>query len=244
MAYQVKLPIFEGPLDLLLTLVEEEKLPITEVALSQVADQYLDYVAALPEIDLKYCTQFLTYAVTLFQLKVAALLPPPLVDEEEALVDPEEEQQLLVARLIEYRMFKRLAQELRKHAATVAGTFSRPYATVPRAKPKPLEGIGVERLVAAYVQVIRAQEEREEVLRPVRGKLDLGRRIVEIYRRLRKVKRTSFFQLAGGGQEPLEKLGVFLALLELTVRGRIRLEQPEPFADIEVSLVVPTEEGQ
>ncbi|MDD4518792.1 MAG: ScpA family protein [Limnochordia bacterium] len=236
MAYQVKLPIFQGPLDLLLTLVEEQKLPITEIALGQVADQYLDYVAAMPELDLTYCTQFLSYAVTLFQIKAAALLPSPPVIDTQDLVDEEEEKQILLERLLEYRKFKVLAMRLREVAIRVAGTFARPKATIPKSGPEPVTGLDLSCLVESFKEAQRSQAERNQVLQPLRGKIDLGRRIIEVYRRVRKVGSTSFSSLAGPKRDPWEKLGLFLALLELTDRGRIQLDQAEPFGEIQIEL--------
>ena len=111
MAYQIHLPIFEGPFDLLFHLIKQQKIDLKEIPIAEITEQYLNYLTALEEIDLDMAGEFLVMAATLLSIKVRMLLPEPAAadETEEEPVDP---QQLLIARLLEYNRYKEAAAEL------------------------------------------------------------------------------------------------------------------------------------
>jgi segregation and condensation protein A len=112
--YRIRTDVFEGPLDLLLHLVSRQKLDIGEVSLAGVADQYLEHLERMRELDLEVASDFLLVAATLLELKASRLIPADRADEDDEFDDmsPEEARKLLVTRLLTYKQFKNVAGEL------------------------------------------------------------------------------------------------------------------------------------
>src|SRR5205807_2396513 len=122
--FNVRLANFEGPFDLLLNLISRRQLDVTEVALSQVTDEFISYLAGMDDWDLGQATQFLVVAATLLDLKAARLLPAAEVEDEEDLALLEA-RDLLFARLLQYRAYKQVATELGHRHAAAARMFPR-----------------------------------------------------------------------------------------------------------------------
>jgi len=120
-AYQVSTEVFQGPFDLLLSLVSRQKVDVADVPIARIADAYLQEVERMSELDLDVASDFLLLAATLLQIKAASLLPreePPLSEEFDEL-SPEEARDLLVARLLAYKQYKNVAAELAARATGV-----------------------------------------------------------------------------------------------------------------------------
>ncbi|RLC70356.1 MAG: chromosome segregation protein ScpA, partial [Chloroflexi bacterium] len=149
--YQVRLPVFEGPLDLLLHLIEREELDITSVSLAQVTDQYLTYLSLMEKPPAEVLADFLVVAAKLLLIKSRALLPQPpgsLSTEEEDVGED------LARQLIEYRRFKRVAESLRRREEAGLRAYLR-LAPPPRlARPLDLEDVPLDDLVAAMRQAL------------------------------------------------------------------------------------------
>src|ERR1700727_298081 len=156
-AFEVHLDVFEGPFDLLLTLISKHKLDITEVALSQVTDEFISYIEALANRwDLDQASYFLVVAATLLDLKAARLLPAGEVDDEEDLALLEA-RDLLFARLLQYRAYKEVAAVLSGKLAAESRKFARRVPMEPRFAallPEVLLGLGPEQFAAIAAAVL------------------------------------------------------------------------------------------
>jgi segregation and condensation protein A len=221
---ELHLETFDGPLELLLLLIEQRRLPITQVSLAQVADQYLAQVHAAPSLDTELLADFLVIGGKLLLLKSRALL---LTEEP----DPEVEEVAsdLAERLATYRVFRAAAEVLRE----LEQRGERTYPTLREATldmgPAPLAPLGPEALLAVWRRF--ASEPRQvDVEIPGISRASVDERRARILDALRAAARVSFRELAGDSVDQV--VATFLAVLELFRRGLIQVEQPAPFGDL------------
>jgi segregation and condensation protein A len=230
--YSVTLPIFTGPLDLLLRLIEREELDITRVSLADVTDQYIAYISGLKELRVEGLADFLVMAARLVLIKSQALLPPiQTFGPPEA--DPGEE---LARQLKMYRKFKRAAEMLMERQAEGVRTFVR-LVSPPRVSAEiDVSDVSVHDLaVAVSVALDRPVERHTRVSEVVgRPRFSVRGRIGVIAQSLRRRLQTSFFGLLQGGRSRGEIVATFLAILELSRRNMVRAVQTESFGDIEI----------
>lgn len=240
MSYRVRTEAFDGPFDLLLQLVARQKVDIAGLSIAEIADQYLEHVERMQDLDLDVASDFLLVAATLLELKAASLLPSdsPIEFEEFDDLSPEQARELLIARLLAYKQFKSAAGELaaryeseaRMHAR--AAGLEEPFLKL---MPDFLEGITLHGLAVICADLVHKRQvfllEAEHVAAaPI--SLELHAEAVE--RMIRTRKRTSFRSLFDRGAPVEEVVVTFLAILELYKRGIVRLEQSEAFGDIEI----------
>jgi len=240
--YQIATEVFEGPLDLLLELIERAELDITRLALAQVTDQYLDYLKHLENRSAAEVSAFLVIAARLVQIKSAALLPrppAPLAPGQEE--DPAE---ALARQLIIYKRFKELAGELDARQNAGWRTYLR-IAPPPRNLPPgrvDLTGITVDDLVDAARQVFALQSRlpalSEVVTMP---RITIREKIRAILDGLRHKGTATFRSLISPGASRSEIVVSFLAMLELIKRHIVEARQPTLFADIEIESKGPAE---
>jgi segregation and condensation protein A len=231
--YTVRLPVFEGPLDLLLQLIEERELDISKVSLATVTDQYLDYISEVEKLEPEKLADFLIIAAKLLLIKSRMLLPQPPADIEE-----EEEEDVgdeLVRRLIEYRRFKGAAQELRFREEHGLRAYAR---LLPAPQPEPavhLEGITLDALVLAVRQALESEaaSSANNVVPPLR--LSLPEKIAHLESLLREQSRWSFNRILEQATSRMEIIVTFLALLQLIKRRKVVVEQSELFGQIWIS---------
>jgi segregation and condensation protein A len=229
--YQVQLPVFEGPLDLLLHLIEREELDITRVALAQVTDQYLVHIAILKEIEAEFLTDFLVVAAKLLYIKSQALLPkpPPSLAEE----DEEDIGDQLAHQLRVYKQFKTVAETLRQREVDGLRSFVR-TALPPKLEPKlSLGEVTVEDLVAAVRQALAvraADPDVGEVVSPMT--VTIGEQMELIREELTHLRPISFRGLLRRAATRLEVIVTFLAVLELMKQYVIDVRQDALFGDI------------
>ena len=240
---EIRLPTFQGPLDLLLMLIQREDLDITTVSLVAVANQYLEAVHADESLDAVALAEFVSIGAKLLQLKSRALLPRREEDEEEA--EEEEAGEELVALLLEYQRYKEAADSLGERAA--AG-----WRTYPRGGPPPepppgnaLAGVSLEALYAVMTEVLERMPE-EPVGTVTRLDVSLADRIEALEARLRGRGRSfSFRRVIASCTTRVEVVVTFIALLELLKRGACEVEQDKAWGDIRVrSLVQPAASGR
>lgn len=227
MAYSVKLPVFEGPLDLLLLLIEREELDITKVALAQVTDQYLRHIEQLVERDIDELAGFIVMASRLLQIKSEALLPQP-VEREPGEEDPGE---ALAQQLIVYRRFKAIAEFLAAREELGQRTYVRLDAGRAIEATLDLEGVTVEHLAEAYAAAV-SKRRQEPVVEVVPERVRIRDKIGAILRSLRGGRYTSFRALVDSAKTRLEVVVSFLAVLELIKLRRVRARQEELFGEI------------
>ena len=238
-AFQVHLDVFEGPFDLLLTLISKHKLDITEIALSSVTDEFIAYIRALADAwNLDQASYFLVVAATLLDLKAARLLPAGEVDDEEDLALLEA-RDLLFARLLQYRAYKEVAAVLAARMTVQGRRFARRVAMEPQFAsllPEVLLGLGPGQFAAIAAQALaprRVPTVSTDHLHIPRTSVREQAEILTV--RLRDVRRATFRQLIADCAGTFEVVARFLAVLELFRDRRVTLDQVVPLGDLYIS---------
>ncbi|MGA7570018.1 MAG: segregation/condensation protein A [Candidatus Aquilonibacter sp.] len=227
-ALHVRLDVFDGPLDLLLSLIKEQQLDIATVPLASVAEQYLAYVRVMEDLDMEVAAEYLVIAATLVFLKSKALLPPipqEFIDESEESAEQVEER--LRRRLIAYSRYRELGVQLRARQDEASGFYFRDSGD-PTSELVQHYRIDPEKLKRAFI--IMLQQARPEKREVVRERVSLLAQMDYISRKVKDQGTVSFFALCrelGMTREVI--IVTFLAILELVRRHRIEFEQ----ADIE-----------
>jgi segregation and condensation protein A len=238
-AFEVHLDVFEGPFDLLLALISKHKLDITEVALSQVTDEFIAYIRQRSGgWDLDQVSYFLVVAATLLDLKAARLLPSGEVEDEEDLALLEA-RDLLFARLLQYRAYKEVAAVFAGRMATAAKRFPRRVPLEPRFAellPEVLFTIGPQEfaMLAALALAPKAAPvvPTGHIHPPF---VSIREQAALIASRLRGVGRASFRQLTAGAGGNYELVASFLALLELYREEMVAFDQVTPLGELYVT---------
>ena len=239
--FEVRLDNFEGPFDLLLSLISKHKLDITEVSLSRVTDEFIAHVKAGSSADgvwdLEQTTSFLVVASTLLDLKSARLLPQGEIEDEEDLALLEA-RDLLFARLMQYRAFKqvaavlerRLAGETRRHPRAVG--LEERYAGL---LPEVLIGIGLDAFAGLAAAALEPKAELELSLQHIHAPAVSVREQAElVVDRLRRTGTMTFRALCGDAPDTLTRVARFLALLELFREDAVAFDQVTPLGELTV----------
>ncbi len=241
MGIPVKLEAFEGPLDLLLNLIDKNKVNIYDIPIVEITEQYLEYVNNMDKQDLNVVSEFLVMAATLLDIKSKMLLPKETNEEGEE-VDPRDE---LVARLLEYKMYKYMALELReKQQDAIKSLFKKP--TVPEEVlqyeapvdlDKLLKDVTLNKLNDIFNMVMKKQEDKVDPVRSKFGKIEkeevsLPDKIEFIKDYAITNKRFSFKKLLESQHTKMHIIVSFLAILELMKMGIINIAQEDTFEDI------------
>jgi segregation and condensation protein A len=245
MSVTYKLPSFEGPLDLLLHLIDKAEVDITNIPISEITDQYIEYMALLEELSLEVASEFLVMAATLLSIKSKMLLPkPPVFDFDMDYEEPEDTLEELVHKLIEYRKYKSIAEHLRDKELEQSLVYSRepqdlsPYAV--EEKRNPVDGLEPFDLLLAFQKALRRVANRNVVAKIRRDEVSVKDRMRDLMVLLRKFGgRVMFSRLFGEGATRDELVVSFLALLELMKMKKISCYQHGLFDDI----VIQAKEG-
>ena len=228
--YKVNTPVYEGPLDLLLDLIERAELDITAVSLAQVTDQYLSYLKSVDEMRPDEISAFLVIAAKLVLIKSEALLPRPPIRE------PGEEDVgvALVEQLKLYKQFKAIGSLLMDRQINGLRTYLR-IAPPPRVEPKlDLSNLTLQGLMEAAEAVYAREAEKQSLGTVISApKVTIREKIDLISKTLRQLQRASFRGLIENNSSRMEIVVTFLALLELIKRYRITASQPALFGEIE-----------
>jgi segregation and condensation protein A len=237
-AFELHLDNFEGPFDLLLSLISKHKLDITEVALSRVTDEFIAHAKALgAEWDLEQTTSFLLVAATLLDLKAARLLPQGDIEDEEDLALLEA-RDLLFARLLQYKAFKevagvvagRLAVESKRHPRAVG--LEERYASL---LPEVLIGIGLEQFAALAAKALTPKPTHELSLQHIHAPtVSVREQAAIVVERLRRTGTMTFRALCGDSPDTLTTVARFLSLLELYREGAVAFEQVSALGELSV----------
>jgi segregation and condensation protein A len=229
-AYQVRLPDFEGPLDLLLHLIEREELDITTLSLAAVTSQYLEYLTILEQVHVDAIADFLVIAAKLILIKSQALLPRPPETARQGEEDAGDE---LVRQLITYKQFKEVARGLGELEAANRRTFVR-VAPPPKIEKKvDLSGVTVGQLLQLVREALAVDKPQESVGAVVRPyTLTIRDQIALIRHRLSQQPEVSFRRLLERTGSRIEIIVTFLAVLELLKRRAVKISQAEMFGDI------------
>jgi len=249
MSYHVRTEAFDGPFDLLLHLVARRKVDIGAISIVDVADQYLDYIDQMPDLDLDVASDFVLVAAQLLEIKAASLLPQEVATFGDELDDlaPEDAREILIARLITYKQFKNIARALESRNVSEGRMHPRVAGVEPEflnLMPDYLEGVTLHGLAVICADLDSRREtfllEAEHIAAmPIPVELH----VEAIHREVVARRHTSYDELIGENADPPLMVVTFLALLELYKRQVVSLYQEANFADIEVDLLEHEEEA-
>ncbi len=227
--YQVSLPVFSGPLDLLLYLIRKEEVDIYDIPIARITRQYLKYLELMTELNLEVAGEFVLMAATLIRIKARLLLPHDEDDPDE--FDPREE---LIMALMEYKKYRE-ASEILREKALIEERHYVPPSPVSRIDPKVeyLPDTTLFDLLTAFRQVLdRRREETFHQVDPVR--VTIEERIQAVLEYLRDREHATFMELFADVPRRMVAIVTFIALLELVRTNRIRVYQSKPFAEVRV----------
>lgn len=234
-----KLESFEGPLDLLLHLIDKAEIDIHEISISEITDQYMMYLGAMQELELDVTSEFLVMAATLLAMKSKQLLPkPPVIEDFEDAwtddgLDPRDE---LIQKLVEYRKFKMIAEQLREKEHERSLVYTKepedltPY--MPKVQENPVKGLHVSDLILAFQKALRRAARRNVISTVKRDEISVKDRIRDIAELLKDHSMVRFSRLIRREMDRHEIVVTFLAILELMKMKQISCFQNRLFDDI------------
>ena len=226
---EIRLPVFEGPLDLLLHLIRKESIDIYDIPIARITEQYLEYIRLMEDLNVNVAGEFLEMAATLIYIKSRMLLPAEPVPEGE--MAPEEDPRAeLVERLLEYERFKSAAQTLYQREQLESGMWSvsRYNEVVPPGEE--LVSVSLFDLLDAFRGILQRIEDRAAVAVD-REAITVAEKIAEIEAAFSQRKKVKFSELAVGRLTRPHLVVLFIAILELARMRCIRVRQDELFAD-------------
>lgn len=235
----VKISTFEGPLDLLLHLINEAEVDIYEISVAEITDQYMQYILEMQELELDIASEFLVMAARLLAMKSRMLLPKkeelePILDEEYSELDPREE---LILRLIEYRKFKDVAFKLREKEAARSQLFTRPaedlssIGSLELEDLNPVANVSLFELVDAFEEILQ-ESKKPSFTKVDRDEISIDDRMLEIRELLREQKHVRFSELFQGQWRKDHLIITFLALLEMMKNKEVFCQQGALFGEI------------
>ncbi|MBP1988943.1 segregation and condensation protein A [Paenibacillus eucommiae] len=236
-----KLEAFEGPLDLLLHLIDKNELDIYNIPVKEITDQYLEYVQAMHELELDVTSEFLVMAATLLSIKSKMLLPkPPVIEYDDALFDMEDDfdpRAELVQKLIEYRKYKSIADLLRDKEVERSLVYTREpedlSTFLPVVQENPVLGLVAMDLLIAFQRTLRKMVSRNTISKIRRDEISVKDRMKEVLQLLKVRSGKFLFSKLFDYQMTREEVVVtFLALLELMKMKKLVCYQHSLFEDI------------
>lgn len=241
MGIPVKLQVFEGPLDLLLHLIDKNKIDIYDIPIVEITNQYMEYIKAMEKEDLNIMSEFLVMAATLLDIKCRMLLPKE-VNEEGEEEDPRQE---LVAQLLEYKMYKYMSYELRDRQVEGEQVMYK-LPTIPdevREYEEPvnldelLGDLTLSRLHKVFREVMKRRVDKIDPVRSKFGKIEkeevtLPDKLAYVTEYARGHQRFCFRELLEKQGSKTQIVVTFLAILQLMKEGTIVIEQEHPFDEI------------
>jgi segregation and condensation protein A len=232
--YTIRLRDFEGPLDLLLFFIKRDELDIYNIPIAKITKEFFDYLQYMRDLDLEIAGEFLVMAAELMQIKVKLLLPPEPGEEEE-----EDPRANLVKRLIEYKRFKEVAQEL---VAREAAQMKIAYRGYHEADPRVMEMEEDERslsdvslfdLIASFQYAV-ARMPKKFVHEIMKLNVTIDEQIEHILDFFSRRSEATFAELIEGMTEKIRIVVTFIALLELIRSQKLVVRQPEPFQELSI----------
>ena len=245
MSYRVRIDAYQGPFDLLLTLVSRQKIDIGAISIADITDQYLAEVERMKDLDLDIASDFLVVAATLLQIKASSLLPKDGIeqielDDEFADLTPEQTRDILVERLVVYKQFKNAAAALGMRMENEAKMHPRQASLEERflgLMPDYLKGTTLHGLAVICADIAARRDtfllEAEHI---AAVPISMEKHVEGIYRSMRRRESCTFSQLVGDAPTPELVVVTCLAILELYKRGVIRICQDAAFAEIQLDI--------
>ncbi|GAA0247591.1 segregation/condensation protein A [Muricomes sp. OA1] len=247
MGIPVKLEVFEGPLDLLLHLIDKNKIDIYDIPIVEITNQYMEYIRNMQKEDLNVMSEFLVMAATLLDIKCKMLLPKE-VNEEGEEEDPRAE---LVEQLLQYKMYKYMAYELKDRQLDAEQILYK-VPTIPEevmgyVEPVDLDlllgDLTLKKLHQIFKDVMKRQDDKIDPVRSKFGRIEkeevpLPVKLSYVEEYARSHRRFSFRQLLEAQKSKMHIVVTFLAVLELMKLGTIRVEQEETCGDIMIDSLI------
>lgn len=231
--YRFKLDNFEGPLDLLLHLIKGAKMDIMDVKLSEITEQYMEYMKDLSEIDMDRASEFIIVAATLLEIKSKHLLP---VETEVEEVEEEDSEALLLRRLKEYELFKQVGQDLRQ-IEDINKFYRKPGEETEKVKII-IKDMVLDKLLDAFANLLAREklrkDEKPEPKKIIKDRFTVAEKVVSIRNYSRDHKNYVFEDLFTPDMTKSEMINVFLALLDLLKLQVVRVEQSSNFQQIHI----------
>lgn len=244
MAIPVKLEAFEGPLDLLLYLIDKNKIDIYDIPIVEITAQYLEYIRNMEREDMNVVSEFLVMAATLLDIKCRMLLPKE-VNEDGEEEDPRAE---LVQQLLEYKMYKYMSFELKDKMVEAGNVFCRDLSLpeevqqykVPVDYEELVGDTTLQKLHSIFQDIMKRREDRVDPIRSqygniVRPEVDVERKTIYIEEYIKTRRNFSFRDLLEKQASKLEIVVSFLVILELMKTGKITIQQDDLFDDIYIT---------
>ena len=241
MGIPVKLQVFEGPLDLLLHLIDKNKIDIYDIPIVEITNQYMEYIDAMEKEDLNVMSEFLLMAATLLDIKCKMLLPK----EENEDGEEEDPRQELVEQLLEYKLYKYMAQELKDKEndseCTMYKDASIPDEVLDYEEPVDMDALlgdlTLAKLNVIFQDVMKRQVNKIDPVRSKFGKIQkeevtLPDKLEYVTEYARNHQKFSFRELLNKQSSKTQIVVTFLAVLQLMKEGTISIEQDQPFDDI------------
>jgi segregation and condensation protein A len=239
MEYNVKLDAFEGPLDLLLHLINRFEIDIYDIPMAEITEQYLLYIRTMQELELDVASEYLVMAATLLAIKSKMLLPQhEEINEELEDVVEEDPREELVERLIEYKKYKEAAKELKERERERGQIFTKPPSDLSDYSQE-IEACGADLQVTVYdmLGAFHKLLRRKKLQKPLstkiaREEISIEQRMDEIREKIISSNRAFYFEELFPSHEREHVVVTFLAILELMKRNEILVEQQTNFAEI------------
>ncbi|MCS6824541.1 MAG: segregation/condensation protein A [Cytophagaceae bacterium] len=221
MNFEIQLPLFKGPFDLLLFFIERDELDIHDIPISKITDDFLDYIHQLEKLNIEVASEFILVAATLMRIKAKMLLPRPVMDETGKEIDPREE---LVAHLLEYKKYKSVVSELasleelsmqREKRGNIAKEL-KTLAEISNVEAE-LQDIDLYKLLKVYEKVMNrfVTEKNKPVHQVIQYPYTIEEKKEYILRKVNLIQKVSFIDIVKESKEKIEVIYTFLAILEL-----------------------------
>jgi segregation and condensation protein A len=237
--FQLQLPSFEGPLDLLLHLIQKHELDILDLPIAFVVERYLAYLTVMERLDLDVASEYLVMAATLAHIKSKMLLPPDpsRADEESDAVEEIDPRAELIKRLLEYQKYKDAAEQLLARGVAGRDVFTRGMEAPEAMGPAPLASIGLFKLLDAFQAVLKRANQELAFEITAEG-VSIQDRMSQLTERMRARKRCTFDELFEDTRSIYDVVVTFLAVLEMAKRRLARVYQADALAPIHLELLV------
>jgi len=234
LGYQVRLEVFEGPLDLLLHLIAKAKINIEDISISEITAQYMDYLSQMQALDIDIASEFMVMAATLLHIKSSKLLPKPVQQSEEQEPDP---QQQLIERLKQYKKYKDAGEWLHERYMVYSNMYSKlPEEVVDTAEDVKFSNVtkqDIAQTMMALLDKKNTSQQSQTVVRNIKPEpISLHERINQLAALIVRRGKVLFSQLVSRKFSRLYVVVTFLALLEMVNRGWVAVQQSRPFSDI------------
>jgi segregation and condensation protein A len=243
-AFEIDLPQFHGPFDLLLFFIERDELDIYDIPIATITNDFLEYIHQMEKLNIDLASEFILVASSLMRIKAKMLLPRREVDESGAEIDPREE---LVNRLIEYKKFKALSEELQQMEQDRSLLEKRGYANKEiqsiqqvYASEQELFSLNLYQLLKAFHKVVERQEAREKEIKMhqvVRYPYSIGGEKAKILERFDKNLQCGFNEIFAVCDSRVHAIFRFLGMLELIQEGQLNLQTGIHFNNFVITLV-------